>query len=78
MSHWTKQLKTENAALRAALDIATAALRNIPQSRLNKEAAFPHEDGAQGLAYRTCAEEVDRLGLAALTLINDKLAEAGV
>ena len=77
MTHWTQDLKAENAALREALGVATMALRMIPQSRLDKERGCP-EGGEGGLAYIRCAEEVDRLGLAALDQINATLAEAGI
>lgn len=78
MNHWTQELRQENVALREAINIARAALRDIPQSRLDKEATHPHANPSDGLVYRTCAEEVSRLAEAALNEINDRLAAAGV
>jgi len=77
VSHWTQDLKTENAALRKALDTALLALRTIPQSRLDKASRCPDQDACCDLAYVTCAQEVDRLGVATVSEINDQLAEAG-
>jgi hypothetical protein len=77
VSHWTQELKTENAALRVALDTALLALRTIPQSRLDKAQRCPDQDACCDLAYVTCAREVDRLGVATVQDIRDRLAEAG-
>ena len=78
MAHWTKKIKAENVALRAALDAALLALRMIPQSRLDKARRCPDQDACCDLAFITCAQEADTLGRAAITRINDTLAEAGV
>lgn len=78
MSHWTQELKTENSVLREALDTALLALRTIPQSRLEKAQRCPDQDPCCDLAYVTCAQEVDRLGMATVQNINDRMAEKGV
>ena len=75
MAHWTKEIRTENKALRAALETALLALRTIPQSRLDKARRFPDQDQCCDLAYVTCAQEIDTMGRAAINSINDRLAE---
>lgn len=76
MSHWTQELKTENAALREALETALLAMRTIPQSRFDKYANCGLSDST--IAYRKAVEEVDRLNLATIANIHDRLAEQGV
>jgi hypothetical protein len=76
MTHWVKQLKAENAALRVALRKACMALRSIPQSRFDKYVGADNSDSSLG--YRKAVQEVDRLNLAAITDIADGLADAGV
>jgi len=81
--HWSARVRQENAVLREALDIAMAALIDIPASRLEKGRRFPYSgdpdiDPAMDLAYRTCAEESDRLGQAVKGQVVDLLAEKGV
>ena len=78
MEHWTKRVKAERDAYKKALDDAILALRLIPQSRMDKERRCPDSDPAAGLAYTTCAQEVDRLGQAVAEQINDSLAKKGV
>lgn len=77
VTHWTKEIKAENKALREALDAALLALRTIPQSRLDKAIRCPDQDACCDLAYVTCAQEVNRLALAEVSDINDRLAELG-
>jgi len=78
MSHWTKEIKAENKALRVALDAALLSLRVIPQSRLDKARRCPDGAPCCDLAYVTCAQEADALSLEAISRINDTLSEAGV
>ena len=66
--HWTKKLKTEHEALRHALREALQELKDIPAGRLAKA-----PQGAEGLSYRQCAEEVDRRARAASEAIVDRL-----
>ena len=77
MTHWTTTMKAENKALREALGTALLALRTIPQSRLDKASRCPDQDACCDLAYRTCAQESDDRGRAAVEEINDRLAEYG-
>jgi hypothetical protein len=76
MAHWTQQLKQENKALREALDSALLAMRTIPQSRFDKYRNAGESDSA--MAYRKAVEEVDRLCLATIQNIHDRLAEHGL
>lgn len=74
MNHWTKQIKIENAALKAALDEALSALRSLGDSRLDKERICPW-GGEGSIAYTTCAEEVSRIGRAVADTIQQGLDE---
>jgi len=67
--HYAKRLKRENTLLRKQLEEAIDALRLIPLSRLDKYAREP--DNMSTLAYRKCAQEVDRLSIAAVDRITD-------
>jgi hypothetical protein len=76
--HWSQKLRAENTVLREALDSALHELRLIPQSRLDKARKYPDPDPCCDQAYYTCAQEVDRLSLAAIDRIRDTMAEKGV
>ena len=64
--HWSTALKAENATLKLQLGAALLALRTIPQGRLAKAHKYPYQDSDSQLAYVQCAEEVSRLGRAAV------------
>jgi hypothetical protein len=67
--HWTQELKNENARLKAALEYLKSQMRLIPHSRFEKYRNA--KDTESTMAYRKCAQEVDRLSLAALHNVQD-------
>jgi len=71
MSHWTQELKEENARLKEALEIATQALRLIPQGRFDKYRYA--KDTEHSMAYRKAVQEIDLRNLEALARISDAL-----
>jgi hypothetical protein len=77
-THWTTELKRENAALREALAEATKELRALGEGRLAKARRCPDQDACCDMAYRTCAEEVSRIGAAVVDRIRERMAEHGV
>jgi len=69
--HYATKLKIENKLLRETVQYLRDQLRLIPQSRLDKYATA--NDDESTLAYRKCAQEVDRLSIAAIYTSNDML-----
>ena len=75
--HWTKQIKRDREAFEIALIKALAALEGLGEDRLNKERRCPW-GGDGSIAYRTCAEEIARIGKAFADSIKSELAEKGI
>jgi len=78
MSHWITEMKAENIVLRQALEDAIGELRALGEDRLTKARRFPDQDACCDMAYRTCAEEVGRLGASAADRIRERMVEQGV
>ena len=69
--HYAMKLKRENKLLRLTVEYLRDQLRLIPHSRLDKYANEPDTDTT--IAYRKCAQEVDRLALSAIWVSQDML-----
>lgn len=69
--HYATKLKKENKLLRETVDYLRDQLRLIPHSRLEKYRNASDSDST--LAYRKCAQEVDRLCLSAIYTSQDML-----
>ena len=75
--HWTHQIKRDREAFELALIKALTALEGLGEDRLEKERRCPW-GGDGSIAYRTCAEEISRIGKSFADAIKSELAEKGI